>query len=149
MDIPSDANGETTTQLARLETAYWREVDQNSGRHAQDSYILDGSYTIGDKVMRGQEEISSFYKWRESRGRRTARHIITNFFLIAADGDTAHFECILSLHAADGTPVLASKPPIMIADVSAECVRGANRIWKFKTHILRPIFMGGEAPTIP
>jgi hypothetical protein len=53
------------------------------------------------------------------------------------------------LFAADGAPVLESRPAIMIADIVGDCVRNADGAWRYRTHRLRPIFMGGEAPTIP
>ena len=53
------------------------------------------------------------------------------------------------LFAADGAPVLESRPAIMIADIIGDCVRSAEGAWRYQTHRLHPIFMGGEAPTIP
>ena len=37
----------------------------------------------------------------------------------------------------------------MIADIVGDCVRNADGAWRYRTHRLHPIFMGGEAPTIP
>ena len=53
------------------------------------------------------------------------------------------------LFAADGAPVLESRPAIMIADIVGDCVRNTDGAWRYRAHRLLPIFMGGEAPTIP
>jgi hypothetical protein len=135
--------------LTELEINYWYEVDHNWGRNAHDFYAADGSFTIGDKIMRGTDAIAGFYRWREARGERVARHIVTNFRLGAMRADQAAFECILCLHAADGRPVLPSQPPIMIADIRSECARGADGRWYYHSHTLIPVFEGGEPATVP
>jgi len=38
------------------------------------------------------------------------------------------------------------RPPAMIADFEAQCVLGDDRIWRFQSHILRPIFVGSDLP---
>jgi hypothetical protein len=135
--------------LVALETSYWYEVDHNWGRNAADMYVADGTFTIGEQTMNGHEEIRAFYRWREGRGARVARHVVSNFHLLAAEGDVARFVCILCLYAADGVPILESKPPIMIADIVNECVLDRDACWRFRSHELRPLFMGGTPPTVP
>lgn len=137
------------SRLIALETAYWYEVDHNWGRDAAALYVADGSFSIGDKTMNGREEVRAFYRWREGRGERTARHVVSNFHLIAVDEATARFVCILCLYAADGAPVLETKPPIMIADIVNDCVLDSDGIWRYRAHELKPIFMGGAPPTVP
>jgi len=34
----------------------------------------------------------------------------------------------------------------MIADLEAQCVFGDNRLWRFRSHVLRPIFVGSDVP---
>lgn len=135
--------------LTDLEVNYWYEVDHNWGRNAHDFYAADGSFTIGDRVMRGIEAIAGFYRWREARGQRVARHIVTNFRLGPVHAEQVSFECILCLHAADGRPVLPSRPPIMIADIRSECDQGADGRWHYLSHTLTPVFEGGEPATVP
>ena len=36
----------------------------------------------------------------------------------------------------------------MIADIVSQCVLN-DGIWRFSSRELKPLFMGGEAPTIP
>ena len=44
--------------------------------------------------------------------------------------------------------MLPSLPAILIADAVAECVRGADGKFRFRSHVLAPVFMGGAPPTI-
>ena len=34
----------------------------------------------------------------------------------------------------------------MIADFEAQCVLGADGLWRFQSHTLRPIFIGSDLP---
>jgi hypothetical protein len=137
------------TQLAAFETEYWHEVDRNWGREAHTYYCEDGAFLIGDKRMDGPKAVADFYGWREGRGERTARHLVSNFRLASATGDRTTLECVMCLYAADGIPVLDSRPAIMMADVTSECVRGDDGRWRYALHQLKPIFMGGVPATIP
>jgi hypothetical protein len=151
--MANDASGRADPALlltlVTLEVDYWYEVDHNWGRNASGFYVESGEFAIGAKVMRGREAVGGFYSWRESRGERTARHVVSNFRLSSASGTRATFECIMCLYAADGGPVLPSLPAIMIADIVAECEKGADERWRFVSHRLIPIFEGGVPATIP
>jgi hypothetical protein len=136
-------------ELTRLEVDYWYEVDHNWGRSAHTFYVTDGAFTIGDKAMKGAEAIEGFYKWREGRGDRAARHLVTNFRLASQQGMRVAFDCILSLYAADGRPPLPSEPPIMIADIHSQCERDQDGRWRFRSHVLVPIFTGSTPATLP
>ena len=135
--------------LAALEVNYWYEIDHNWGRNARAFYTAKGVFAIGDKTMGSPDAIADFYAWRESRGERVARHVVTNFRLSESHGKRAKFECIRLLYAADGRPVLPSLPAIMIADIVAECERGDDDNWRFASHRLIPVFEGGLPATIP
>jgi hypothetical protein len=135
--------------LTALEVDYWCEVDHNWGRHAHQYYADSGIFEIGDKKMLGPDAVAAFYRWRESRGDRVARHVVTNFRLGANDRKRAKFECILCLYASDGRPVLPSRPAIMIADIVSECELGQDGRWRYLSHALVPIFESGEPATIP
>lgn len=144
--------------LTAFETDYWHDVDFNHGRGGDAFYVADGLFAIGDTRMEGRDAIRGFYAWREKRGARTARHVVTNFRLESASDeagrdevagdDAATLRCILLLYAADGLPVLPSLPAILIADVVSVCVRRGGR-WLYRSHVLTPVFMGGTPPTIP
>jgi hypothetical protein len=129
-------------ELHGLEADYWYEVDHNFGRSAPMFYERDGTFAIGANVLRGRDEIAGFYRRREERGDRTARHVITNPRLTVVTEDHARFESIMLLYADDGVPVLESKPPVMIADVTTEYVR-VSGTWSVRARTLQPIFEGG------
>jgi hypothetical protein len=49
----------------------------------------------------------------------------------------------MSLYRVDGSPTFqGARPPAMIADFEAQCVR----LWRFQSHVLRPIFVGSDVP---
>jgi hypothetical protein len=53
---------------------------------------------------------------------------------------------VLSLYAADGAPILPSKPPIMLADVVEEMVREADGVWRYKSRAITAVFRD-DTPT--
>ena len=136
--------------LAELEAKYWFDVDHNWGRRAREFYIEDAIFDLGiaeDTRYLGIAEIEQFYRWRESRGERTARHLITNYVAEITGGHSASAHYIMSLYAEDGHPVRPSKPAIMIADASIKMSLCADGVWRASERILKPIFMGGIKPT--
>jgi hypothetical protein len=137
-------------RLQRLETAYWHDVDHAWGAGAHTFYAANGVFDmgLGSKPHVGRAAIATFYSWRKSRGVRTARHVMSNFHVTVKSERDATLVCIMSLFAADGEPVLPSRPAIMIADVVSDYTLGADNAWQVASRTLRPVFMGGEAPTI-
>ena len=135
--------------LTEFEVNYWHDVDRNWGREAHNFYLEDGVFVIGDKTMAGRDAVAGFYRWRQGRGERTARHLVSNFRVASANGGRVTFECVMCLYAADGRPVLESRPAIMMADVVSECVADRDGQWRYASHRLTPIFMGGVTPTMP
>ncbi len=132
----------TMVELHGIESDYWYEVDHNFGRTASMFYEPDGTFTIDGNVLRGRDEIAGFYRRREQRGDRTARHVIANPRLTVVAADHARLESIMLLYADDGVPVLESKAPVMIADVTTEYVR-AGGTWSVCARTLQAIFEGG------
>jgi hypothetical protein len=136
--------------LAELEAAYWYDVDHNWGRRARESYVENAVFDLGvanDTRYVGIEQIERFYRWREGRGDRTARHLIANLTAEIVAGGTAHVRYIMSLFAEDGPPVRPSKPPILIADVSVAWTLCSDGRWRAVERKLAPVFMGGAKPT--
>jgi len=35
---------------------------------------------------------------------------------------------------------------MLIADIIADCVRGEDEVWRYRSHILRPLFVGRDIP---
>jgi SnoaL-like domain len=139
--------------LYDLEVRYWYEVDCNGGANAHDFYMADGVFAVGDNEFRGSERIREFYAWRGRRGietvrsLRTTRHLISNFRVEAAGERETKAFGVISFHDGSGrAPVPESNPPVLIADLLNVCMRDDDGAWRFKSHRLRPVFMGAEVP---
>jgi hypothetical protein len=140
-------------ELYDLEVRYWYEVDCNGGAKAAGFYTADGVLVVGDNEFRGSERIQEFYAWRGRRGTetvrslRTTRHLISNFWVEAAgERESKAFGVISFLDGAGRAPVPESNPPVLIADLLNICVRDDDGAWRYKSHRLRPVFMGAEVP---
>ncbi len=138
-------------KLAEIEAAYWYDVDNNWGRSAHEFYTEDGIFDLGlgtNTRYVGPEKVRRFYSWREGRGERTARHLMSNFQIKLNNAQSVSVLYVMSLFAEDGPPVRESKPAILVADVANEMVLCPDEQWRAKSRILKPIFMGGVAPTM-
>ena len=134
-------------EIEELSIDYWHDVDTNWGKNAHEYYTEDGSYTTSLKTRTGRAAIKEFYDSRESRGERVARHLINNHKITVHDRDHVTAVWILSLFAADGVPVLPSKPAIMMADVHDYILREPDGRWRYKSRILKALFRDFDTPT--
>jgi hypothetical protein len=139
--------------LYSLETRYWYDVDYNAGRNAHEFYTSDGTFVVGENEFRGREQIRQFYAWRGQRGLATVRslcttrHLISNFWTESTSAREATAFAVISFHEAPGrAPVKESKPPILIADIVNLCALDEDGEWRFRSHVLRPVFMGADVP---
>ena len=133
--------------LQSLETSYWYDVDFNAGRKAHEFYVADGLFAVGDNQFRGHGKIRAFYSWRRQRGYSTTRHLISNLRVDASDAKRASLVGVLSLYRAEGRPPFqGERPPMLIADLQADCVLGDDQVWRYQTHALKPIFVGSDIP---
>ena len=133
-------------EISDLLARHWHDVDRNWGRNAHNDYTADGSYTTSLRTRTGQDAIKEFYTGRHDRGPRIARHLFGNLHVTVNDADSATAVWVLTLHAADGEPVLPSKPAIMIADVVDHVVRDSNGAWKYRSRTITPLFRD-DTPT--
>ncbi len=136
-------------ELYSLTVDYWHDVDRNWGRNAPSYFTENGVFHAAGRVYSGRDQIEKFYRWRETRGARIARHLVTNFQVIIEDESHATTHWVLCLYAADGVPVLPSAPPIQTADVTDVCVREKDGTWRFVSRTLVPLFEGGAPTTVP
>jgi hypothetical protein len=133
--------------LNRLMTDYWDEVDRNGGRNAHEFYLPDALYAVGGNRFEGADKIRAFYARRRQFGETTTRHLVANLRVFADSVEQARAIGMMSLHRADGrTPIIGMKPPAMIADFEALCVADDDRGWRFRSHLLRPIFVSSDLP---
>ena len=128
---------------------YWYEVDLRGGAGVSQMYVEDGIFHGGPgKPLVGRAAIEQFYTWRQDRGARTSRHVITNFRAEFTDETHATTYCVMMLYAADGTPVLPTAPPIIITDLIDRCVKCDDDRWRYLERTFVPLFMGGAPPTV-
>lgn len=132
--------------IDELTVVFWHDVDSNWGMMAHEYFTEDGSYTTSLQTRTGRAAIKEFYQSRKNRGERIARHVVNNLKITIHNADRASAAWILSLFAADGTPILPSKPAIMIADVRDEIERGRDGQWRYKSRIITPLFRD-DTPT--
>lgn len=128
---------------------YWWDVDRNAAKCAVEFYTEDCVYLMCDYRMEGHAAIRSYYEYRESRGDRLVRHVVTNLRVHVKAVDQASLDGVLCVYAADGVPVLPSAPPIMIADTECTFVKGSDGHWRFKLHQIIPLFRGGVEVLVP
>ena len=128
---------------------YWYEVDMNGGIGVSEMYLEDGIFNGGGKPLVGRAAIDQFYTWRQDRGARTSRHIITNFRAVFDDERHATTYCVMQLFAADGEPVHPAAPAIITTDLIDRCVKCDDGLWRYAERTFVALFMGGESPTVP
>jgi hypothetical protein len=128
---------------------YWWDVDRNGARCALDFYTKDCVYLMCEHRMEGHAAIRSYYDYRDSRGPRLVRHVVTNLRAHVQTPEQASVDGVLCVYAADGIPVLPSAPPIMVADIECEFVRDTNGTWRLSLHRIVPLFQGGVRVLAP
>jgi hypothetical protein len=137
-------------ELQMMLAEYWNDVDTNWGRNAGEYYAEDAVFVGSEGASyNGRAKIQEFYAWREKRGARLAVHAFNNFRVTFESDTRAVCTWYLMLYAADGVPVLPSNPPISIALVTDNCVRGADGRWLYTSRNIKALFAGGVAPTNP
>ncbi len=132
--------------LNRLMADYWADVDENGGLRAHEFYVPDGVYAIGNNRFEGREKIASFYS-RRRYGTVMTRHLLCNLRAFGDEEPCARVTGMMSLYRAEGgSPFQGARPPAMIADFEARCVRGGDSRWRFQSHLLRPFIVGSDMP---
>jgi hypothetical protein len=147
MPMPDADEAALWYALNRLMTDYWDDVDHNGGSQAHEFYLPDALYAVGGNRFEGAEKIRAFYARRRQFGNTTTRHLVGNLRVFADDGRQARAVGVMSLYRADGrAPILGIRPPAMIADFEALCVPADDRSWRFRSHLLRPVFVSSDLP---
>jgi SnoaL-like domain len=139
--------------LHRLEATYWYDVDVNGGRTAHEFFVPDGVMVVGHNRFEGREKIKEFYEWRARQviggiaGNKTIRHLISNLHVVSRNERCAAVLGIVSFYGGVVHPSRReSKPPMLVADLVNECVLNKDDVWQFKSHVLRPVFLGHDTP---
>ncbi|NUZ06621.1 nuclear transport factor 2 family protein [Piscinibacter koreensis] len=147
----SASDDDFRTRLAVQERLvdYWWDVDANDAKGALDFYTADCVYSMLEHRMDGPAAVADYYAYRASRGARLVRHVLTNLRTRVTGADTASVAGILTVYAADGVPVLPSNPPILVADNTADFVRGDDGAWRMRLHRITALFRGGVPVLVP
>lgn len=133
-------------ELEYLAIDFWHEVDNHGGRDAARFYVEDCIFETSIREYRGRQAIHDFYNRRQARGARVSLHVVNNFRIEHLAEGRVRCEYIMSLFAADGEPVLPSRPAIMVA-IADEVVRQqADGSWLYESRRLKPLFRD-ETPT--
>ncbi|PPQ31381.1 nuclear transport factor 2 family protein [Rhodopila globiformis] len=145
--IPGTGDLALWCALNQLIADYWAEVDHNAGRRAHEFYLPDAIYIVGANYFEGHENIQAFYDRRRERGTTTTRHIVSNVQVFRDDARRARIIGVMSLYRAEGRPpVEEARPLAMIADFEAQCLMTGDQQWRFRSHELRPVFIGMNRP---
>lgn len=132
--------------LEALTIDFWHEVDARGGQDAARFYTDDAVFATSIREYHGREAIHAFYTRRQARGPRVSLHVVQNFRIEPESDDAVRCQYILSLFAADGEPVLASRPAIMVALAEEAVRREPDGQWLYTQRRLRPLFRD-DTPT--
>ncbi|MVW69969.1 nuclear transport factor 2 family protein [Bordetella sp. 15P40C-2] len=123
---------------------YWWLIDQTDAMQAADFYTEDCVYQMLSHRWEGHEPILDYYKFRNARGARLIRHLMSNVRVTLHGPDVATVKAALSVYAADGVPVLPAAAPIMVADEECEFVKCQDGVWRMRKHVITAMFKGGS-----
>lgn len=133
-------------ELEALAIDFWHEVDHNDGRDAARFYTQDAVFETSIRAYHGRDAIHDFYNRRQARGARLSLHVVQNFRIEPQGEERVRCEYVMSLFAADGEPVLPSRPAIMIAIAHEVVRRQTDGSWLYESRRLRPLFRD-DTPT--
>jgi hypothetical protein len=156
-EVPGNAHDDLLLwhALHRLELSYWYDVDVNDGRTSHEFFTPDGVKMVGHNRFEGREQIRAFYEWRARQsateavrkmgisGVRAVRHLVTNLYVVSSSEREATVRGIVVFYG--GPSKYQSNPP-MVADLINECALNEDKVWRYKSHTLRPVFMSKETP---
>jgi hypothetical protein len=147
MQLPDTDDLKLWYALNRLMTNYWADVDYKGGSQAHEFYLPNALYVVGANRFEGEENIRAFYSRRRQRGEATTRHLIDNLRVFRDDARRTRVTGVMSLYRATGRPPISEVRPLaMIADFEARCVLGDDQLWRFRSHVVQPIFIGSDRP---
>ena len=132
--------------LSRFMTRYWFDVDFNGGNDAHEFYLPDALFAVGENRFEGQDETRAFYVKRQRRGVITGRHLINNLQVLPIDGISIIIGVLSLFYAQGHPPHHGMHPPMLVADIAADCVLDTDERWRFRSHVLSPLFVGHAIP---
>jgi ketosteroid isomerase-like protein len=135
-------------ELEALTIDFWHEVDHKGGQNAADYYVEDALFVTSVQEYRGREAIRAFYERRRARAMpRLSIHVVQNFRIEVESASRVHCRYVMSLFAADGVPVLESRPAIMMAMAHETVALQADGSWLHESRVVHPLFRDGTPTT--
>lgn len=131
-------------ELEALAVAYWHVVDMTDGSTAPSYYVASASFATSVREYGGRAAIEAYYAARKSRSARVTLHLMNNFRIEVEGDGRVRCRYALSLFAADGEPVLPSRPPILVSTVEELALRQPDGCWLYQLRRVRPLFHDGS-----
>jgi ketosteroid isomerase-like protein len=110
-------------ELEAFTIDFWHEVDFKDARGAAAYYLDDAVFATSVREYRGRAQLEAFYARRRDQAPRVSVHTLSNFRAEPMSDSRVRCSYTLALFAADGEPVLASRPAVMVATVEEVLVR--------------------------
>lgn len=133
-------------ELEALTIDFWYDVDHHGGLNAAAFYVQDAVFETSIREYRGRDAVDAFYARRRQRGARLSLHIVQNFRIEPLSDTQVRCVYVLSVHAADGEPVLPSRPAIMVAMADELVARQPDGAWLYQSRRLKALFRD-DTPT--
>jgi len=133
-------------ELESMTIDFWHEVDVKGGENAPAYYTDDAVFESSIREYRGRAAIEDFYARRRQRGNRVSLHLVNNFRIEVDSDSRVRGQYILSLFAADGQPILPSRPAIMMALVEEVFLKQADGTWRYASRRVKAQYRD-ETPT--
>lgn len=130
-------------ELQAFTIDFWHEVDIEGATHAADHYLDDAVFATSVREYRGREQLQAFYARRADWTPRVSLHVVNNFRIEPESATRVRCSYVLSLHAADGQPVLPSRPPVMLGIMEEVLVKQDDGRWRYASRHVRPLFRDG------
>lgn len=130
-------------ELEAFTIDFWHEVDIEGGAGAARWYLDDAVFATSVREYRGRAELEAFYGRRRDWTPRVSLHLVSNFRIVPESLGRVHCHYVLSLLAADGVPVLPSRPAVMVSNVEERLVRQQDGTWRYALRRVHPLFGDG------
>jgi len=127
--------------VGQLLTEFSYRLDRTDASTVHELFAPQGRYVIDGEALIGHDAIREGYARRRARGSRTTRHLFSAPRFRELSDDSVRLDCVLVLFAADGEPVLPSRPPLLVADVEDHIIK-TTAGWRFLDRSLTSVFRG-------
>ncbi|MGB8423727.1 nuclear transport factor 2 family protein [Paraburkholderia sp.] len=119
-------------------------LDHENYEGLDDLFCDDATYTSGTRVLRGRDEIRSFFQQRAAIGKRSTRHMFSGV-RIEQHGGLVRATSVWMSFAVNG-PVPADEVPVyMVADFFDTYKKGPDDKWRILERRIAGVFRNPDA----